>query len=152
MVVMLDCGEDKADTHPVYAGFTDYSGYRLEQKKWLEDLLTSKEYKQAKYHIVICHFPLAMSDKEKKKNVFWGWQEMCDMFLPVLNKADVDLLVSGHTHRFFYHKPGSVGNKFPMIEQGAGTAARLDLVDGEILLRVIDDKGVVVFRKSLFVK
>lgn len=80
MIVMLDCGEDKADSHPVYAGFTDYSAYRGEQRKWLEALVKSKEYKKARYHIVICHFPLAIPEEEVKKNVFWGWKEVRDTF------------------------------------------------------------------------
>ena len=28
---MLDCGEDKQDTHPVYAGLTDFDAYRSQE-------------------------------------------------------------------------------------------------------------------------
>lgn len=152
MVVMLDCGEDKADSHPVYAGFTDYSAYRVEQRKWLEALVKSKEYKKARYHIVICHFPLAIPEEEAKKNVFWGWKEVRDTFLPLLNKADVDLLVSGHTHRFFYHAPNTVENTFPMLEQGYDSAVRLDLSDGKISMKVVNKDGKEIYDKTLKIK
>lgn len=60
MVVMLDGGEEKAEIHPVYAGLTDYNAYRSEEAEWLKRLVRTKEYKSAKYRIVISHFPMVM--------------------------------------------------------------------------------------------
>lgn len=58
-------------------------------------------------------------------------------FLPILNHAGIDLIVAGHTHRFFYHEPGESGNQCPVLEQGAMCATRLDLTDGNIHIKVI---------------
>ena len=71
MVIMLDTGEDKSDTHPVYAGLTDFDNYRSEQARWLEKIVKSKEFKKAKYRIVISHFPL-VADKEWKERELPG--------------------------------------------------------------------------------
>ncbi len=149
MVIMLDSGEDKADTHPVYAGLTDFDGYRTEQARWLRQLVKSKAFKKARYRIVISHFPLVMGERWREENTWHGWRDACEKFLPVLNKADIDLVVSGHTHRFYFHEPGEAGNRFPVLEQGHSCATRIDLKDGNIHLRVIDKDGKNLFEWTM---
>ena len=56
MIVMIDCGEDKPDTIPAYAGLLDFDNYRSEQATWLKELVKTKEFKKAKYRIVISHY------------------------------------------------------------------------------------------------
>ncbi len=147
MVIMLDTGEDKSDSHPVYAGLTDFDNYRSEQARWLEKVVKSKEFKKAKYRIVISHFPLVV-DKEWEKGTTWkGCQDASRKFLPILNRAGIDLIVVGHTHRFFYHKPEESGNQCPVLEQGAMCATRLDLTDGNIHIKVIGKNGEILLDK-----
>lgn len=149
MVIMLDTGEDKADSHPVYAGLTDFDNYRTEQARWLEQVVKSKEFKKAKYRIVISHFPLA-ADKEWEEGTTWkGCQDASRKFLPILNKAGIDLVVAGHTHRFYYHTPNESDNRFPILEQGSMCATRLDIADGRIRIKVIDKDGKVLMDKTL---
>lgn len=149
MVIMLDTGEDKSDNHPVYAGLTDFDNYRSEQARWLEKVVKSKEFKKAKYRIVISHFPLVV-DKEWEKGTTWkGCQDASRKFLPILNRAGIDLIVAGHTHRFFYHEPEESGNQCPVLEQGAMCATRLDLADGNIHIKVIGKNGEALLNKTL---
>ena len=149
MVIMLDTGEDKSDSHPVYAGLTDFDNYRSEQARWLEKVVKSKEFKKAKYRIVISHFPLVV-DKEWEKGTTWkGCQDASQKFLPILNRAGIDLIVAGHTHRFFYHEPGETGNLCPVLEQGHNSATRLDLADGRIHIKVIGKDGEILLDKIL---
>ena len=144
MLIMLDSGEDKAETHWVYAGLTDFNAYRTEQAEWLKQLVKSKEYRKARYHIVIGHFPMVMDTIWKEEKQWYGWEDAIRKFLPILNDAKVDLMVSGHTHRFHYHEPGADGNRFPVLEQGYNSATRLELHNGTIRLKVIDEKGNVL--------
>lgn len=144
MIVMLDSGEDKAESHWVYAGLTDYDAYRTEQAEWLKSLVQTKEYKKAKYRIVISHFPMVMGQEWKDKKIWCGWEDAIHKFRPILNKANVDLLISGHTHRFYYHECAIDNNAFPVLEQGGMCAARLELHDGKIHLKVIDTDGNVL--------
>lgn len=144
MIVMLDSGEDKAENHWVYAGLTDYDAYRTEQAEWLKSVVSSKEYKKAKYRIILSHFPMVMGQEWKDEKAWYGWEDAIRKFLPILNKANVDLLISGHTHRYHYHECGADGNAFPVLEQGAVCATRLDLQDGNIRLKVIDTEGKVL--------
>lgn len=152
MVVMLDSGEDKADSHPVYARLTDFNGYRTEQAEWLKRLCASREYKEARYHIVISHFPMVMNEQSRQENTWQGWQDAIDKFLPILNGADVDLLVSGHTHRCEYYPAGSEGNGFPVLVQGFSNAVRLDLEAGNISFKVVTQDNEVLKESVLEVK
>lgn len=149
MIVMLDSGEDKAESHWVYAGLTDYDAYRTEQAEWLEKLIETEEYKKAKYRIVLSHFPMVMGSKWKEEKMWYGWEDAIHKFLPILNKANVDLLVSGHTHRYFFHDCNVDGNAFPVLEQGADSAVRLELHGGKVTLKVMDVNGKVLMEKML---
>lgn len=149
MIVMLDSGEDKAENHWVYAGLTDYDAYRTEQAEWLEKLIKTKEYRKAKYRIVLSHFPMVMGRKWKEEKMWYGWEDAIHKFLPILNKANVDLLVSGHTHRYFFHNCNVDGNTFPVLEQGADSAVRLELRGAKVKLKVIDVSGKVLMEKML---
>ena len=149
MIVMLDSGEDKAENHWVYAGLTDYDAYRTEQAEWLRRLVQTPDYQQARYRIVICHFPLVMGQEWKDEQMWFGWDDAIRKFLPVLNDARVDLLVSGHTHRFFYHDRQADGNAFPVLEQGSTCAARLELHDGHIRVKVVDTEGRLLMDKNI---
>lgn len=147
MVVMLDCGEDKPDSTPVYAGLTDFDSYRSEQAEWLSRLVKTKEFKSARYRIVISHFPMAnVFPPEKRGN--HGTNDLKAKMLPILNKANIDLMVSGHTHRFAYHEAGSAGNAFPVIVGSNQSATRLDIADGNIKAKVIDKTGKVLLEKT----
>lgn len=149
MVIMLDSGEDKSDMHPVYAGLTNFDSYRTEQAQWLEQVVKSKAFKKARYRIVISHFPPVMSSRWKNEHTWYGWQDACDKFLPILNRAGIDLVISGHTHRYYYHEPDEAGNNFPVLEQGAMCATRIDLKDGHIRIRVTDKEGKELLNKIL---
>lgn len=149
MIVMLDSGEDKSDQHWVYAGLTDYDAYRTEQAAWLKQLVQTDDYKNARYRIVISHFPMVMSQKHKDENVWFGWKDAIEKFLPVLNDANVDLLVAGHTHQYDYFEPGADGNNFPVLIQGAHCAARLDVKEGRIHVKVVDTEGKVLKEETL---
>lgn len=149
MVVMVDCGEDKPDSHWVYAGLTDFDRYRSEQAEWLKKLVKSKEYKEAKYRIVMTHFPLVIEGEEYKQDVGHGLKDLRSKFLPILKHANVDLMVSGHTHRFAFHNPGVGECDFPVLVGSADSAARIDVENGKIRIKAVDSKGKVLLETLL---
>ena len=141
MVVMLDCGEDKQDTHPVYAGLTDFDTYRSQEAQWLKSVVRSPEYKKAKYRVIISHFPMVMGQEWKDEKAWHGWDDAIRKFLPILNGTKVDLMVSGHTHRTHLHEAGADGNDFPVLEQGYDTAVRIKLDQGKIEYTILGVDG-----------
>ncbi|WP_148371435.1 FN3 domain-containing metallophosphoesterase family protein [Bacteroides bouchesdurhonensis] len=143
MIVMIDCGEDKPDTAPVYAGLNDFDNYRTEQTEWLKGLVRTKEFKNAKYRIVISHFPMVTS-LDKGRDTDHGISDLAAKMLPVLNKANIDLMISGHTHRYAFFETGSGGNHFPVIVGSNQSATRLDIQDGKIKAKVVDKDGKIL--------
>lgn len=86
--MVLDTGEDKPDNNVEYSGLVNFIAYQIEQAAWLEGVLASPEYAQAKYHIVLLHRPLK--------------SEVAEQFIPVynllVNRKDIDLSISGDSH------------------------------------------------------
>lgn len=149
MVVMLDCGEDKPDTHPVYAQLTDFDAYRTEQAEWLKQLVKTAEFKKATYRIVISHFPMEIESDEYKQAVGHGLYDLQQKCLPILNRANIDLMVSGHTHQFAFHESSAEGCRFPVLVGSNESAARIHLRDGKIHIKAVDQKGNVLLDKEL---
>lgn len=146
IVIMLDVGEDKADRHEVYAGLIDFDAYRTEQAEWLRKVVRSKEFKQAKYRIVMSHFPIyGFEGIDDWK----GCQDAYLKFMPILNDAKIDLMISGHTHRLHYAPAQPDDNRYPVLEQGHKNATRLDLCDGTIRISVRNAEGKEVFSQTI---
>lgn len=136
--VILDSGEDKADKHPVYAGLVDFDHYRSEQAKWLQKEVQSDEFKNAKYRIVLFHIPPFSEGKGH------GGKDITEKWGPVLNKANIDIVISGHTHRFARIKPREEKNKFPILVIGQDMILKTDVSDKHLSLSVNDKEGKLV--------
>jgi len=143
--VILDTGEDKEDTHPVYANLVDFDAYRLEQAEWLKAEIRSKEFKKATFSVVMMHIPPRFSGDAH------GPKHCTEVFEPLLNQAKVDLVLSGHTHSYKVHKPQQGLNQYPLIIGGGpleGKRTLTRITANKNLLRaiMIDDSGKEVGR------
>lgn len=99
--LIIDGGEDKEDNHPVYGGLIDFDNYRTEQANWIKKIVASKEWKNADHRIVCSHIPISLGHGD-------GWHgttEIRNKIAPVLNAANVDLIISGHTHEAALERP-----------------------------------------------
>lgn len=140
MFVVLDCGEDKPDDFWVYAGLTDFDGYRTEQAAWFGELTRTKAYKSAKWRIVMNHFP-PLSHMESDNPERHGIQDITDKFLPLYNQAKIDLMISGHTHAYEFMSPDKYDRlTFPVIVNSTESVARID-IDGRTLKAKVTDTG-----------
>lgn len=111
--LVIDTGEDKPDTHPVYAGLADYDMYRTKQAEWVKQVVSSKVWKKAKHRVVCGHIPVS------KENDGWhGSTDVMNKFLPVLNKAKVDLYLCGHTHEPMLERPNAHHNYCMVVGGG----------------------------------
>ena len=136
--VILDCGEDKPDDHPVYYGLNDFSAFRQEQKEFLLAEMKSHEFKKAKRHILVNHIPL------------WGYGDKyhpsAELWTPLLKDARFDIAISGHNHRFRYHPTGDISNPFPICIGGGPNASSATMMvlskkGNDLTLRVLNTKG-----------
>ncbi|PST84668.1 metallophosphoesterase [Pedobacter yulinensis] len=140
--VCLDTGEDKEDTAPVYAGLADYDRYRAEQAAWLEQHMQSKAYRQARFRVVLMHIPHYHSGD------WHGTMHCRQLFGPLFNKYKIDMLISGHTHRYGIHEPQE-GHNFPIVigggpQDGRRTLIRFNAAGRKLAVQMIRDDGQVV--------
>lgn len=134
--VILDGGEDKPDSDIEYGGITDYDSYRSQQAVWLAEALKSKEYTEAKYKVVICHMPPG------PKELWHGPQEVLEKFVPLLNEAGVDVMLSGHLHRTIDCDP-TAQVRFPVVINSHETVLRGTTQNGQLKLEILDADGKV---------
>lgn len=136
--IVLDSGEDKPDSDIEYYGITDYDRYRSEEARWLSKVLGSEECLKASVRVVICHIPPTFD-----RDAWHGQQEVMDKFVPLLNKAHVDVMLCGHLHRYVKIKP-SEGLRFPIIVNSYNTVLEGTVSDKNLIIRVMDKEGEVI--------
>lgn len=141
--VVLDTGEDKEDTHPVYAGIVDFDNFRQQQAVWLEEQLRSRAAKRAAFRVVMMHIPHYHSGTAH------GTMHCRKLFGPLFNKYKIDLLISGHTHRYGVHEPEPGAHHFPIIIGGGPKNGNRTLIkvkaDEKVLhLQMLRDDGAEV--------
>ena len=138
--IILDTGEDKPDSDIEYSGITDYDNYRTEQARWLKEAIKSKDYTEAKFKVVIAHMP-----PNTGRGLWHGQQEVLDKFVPILNEANVDVMLCAHTHRYSKSEPDS-NIKFPIVINAHRTALKGITKDNQLELVIKELDGKVVDR------
>ena len=138
--IVLDTGEDKKDTHPVYAGAVDFDKYREEQAIWLEQQMNTKAYKKAKFRVVMMHIPHLHSDEEH------GTIECRRLFGPLFEKYKIDLFVAGHTHEYGMYEPNEKEHSYHFVigggpEKSTRTLIRIGANLTTLNLQMLKDDG-----------
>ena len=94
----MDTGEDKPDSHPVFAGMVQCDAMRERQTRWLEKIITEPWFQSAPYKILFCHIPLWWGEQDTEREAYWNHIPSREAWLDLLVKAGVQLVVSGHIH------------------------------------------------------
>lgn len=136
-IVMLDCGEDKLDSHWVYYDLNDFAQLRNEQVDFLKKELASKEFKKAGKRLLLHHIPLYGNDGENLCAGLWT---------KLLEKAPFDVSLNAHTHECAYHPKGELKNNYPVIIGGGfhmdkATVMILEKNKEKLRIRVLNTKG-----------
>lgn len=135
--LFLDGGEDKPDTDIEYGGLSAFDTYREEQVEWLQKVVESKEFKEAPVRIVVIHIPPFVSN-------WYGPLEIERLFIPILNKANVQLMLCGHTHRYSYWKKGEKNNHFPILVNSNNDLLDIRVTGQKIHINILDTKGKII--------
>lgn len=150
--VLLDCGEDKSDSHWVYYGLNDFTRFREDQAAFLQKELVSKAFKKASRHILIHHIPLWF---ERPDNESGDLSVACrKLWLPYLQKAGFDVSVNAHTHQFATYAKGELGNPYPVVVGGgpsvkSATMMILQKQGKKLTLRVLNAQGEEIKKLDL---
>lgn len=120
--IVLDSGEDKPDSDLEYHGLNDFEQYRKEQAIWLSEIVESEDFKKAEQKIVFMHMPPYYPTTGHE------WHGPLDArrnFVPILNKAGIDLMFCGHRHRYGLVPAKDGENNFPIVI--SDNKSRIDL-------------------------
>ena len=136
--IVLDGGEDKPDDNIEYYETADYDNYRIEEAEWLKKVVESEECKSAKYRVVVMHMPTINGEK-----MWHGTRHAGECFLPILNKANISVMLSGHTHKYSYNAPEKTDADFPILVNACDNALKVRADQNGIMVNVIDMSGKV---------
>lgn len=133
--IILDTGEDKPDSDIEYGGLADFDSFRDEQAKWLTQVLESDDYKTAPFKIIVAHIPPApVTDK------WHGTNEVMEKFIPLLNKANADIMICGHLHEYLRINESTDIN-FPIIINSNNTVLKAEATSTKLSFEILDLKG-----------
>lgn len=135
-MVVLDAGEDKPDGNKEYSGAVDFDLFRNQQLEWLKVAVKDPLFAKAPVKVAVMHIPAL-----NHEGSWYGEKRANEMLVPVLNKAGVDIMLSGHYHRYVYVEEGQCGNDFPILAND--NVSRLDFeTDGKgFAIRIYDMEG-----------
>jgi Icc-related predicted phosphoesterase len=137
--IVLDGGEDKPDSCLEYYETAEYDKYRMEEAEWLKKVVESDECKNAKYRVVLMHMPPIGG-----KNMWHGPKHAGECFFPILNNANITVMLSGHTHKYSYNTPDKTDAEFPILVNGNETALKANTSAEGIKVDVVNTEGAVV--------
>lgn len=133
-LIGLDTGEDKPDSHPVYAGLAQFEPYREAQGAWLAKVLTQPEIASAPYLVVHCHIPLFGNRRKDAVEGQIEFARFCEQgqkfWLPHLEKAKAQLVISGHTHKHRF-MPAESGQVMAQLIGGSPNLPLATVILGE---------------------
>lgn len=130
--LFIDSGEDKPDSDIEYSEIADYDNYRLEQMRWLQDL-QAKALVGKRPLVVFSHIPPGVGD-------WHGQQHLQRTILPELNKMNVSVMFSGHTHRYFNEKANELVH-FPNLVNNHLAYLLCHVTDGKIEVECAELNG-----------
>ncbi len=136
---MLDTGEDKEDSSPVYAGLADFETFRKKQALWLEQVLQSEACKAAPFRVVMMHIPTHYTVGAK------GELHSRELFTPLFNQYNVDLVISGHTHKHGVYPPNET-HRYAIVIGGGPVVGNRTLIHvsstvQKLAVQMLDDSG-----------
>ena len=114
--LVLDCGEDKDDTHPEYGGMVDCHSMRLAQTAYIEDVIAraDEEYLApgVTTRLVVTHLPFPTKLVERNGEPFDIERDIFARWTALLNGMKPDIMLCGHEHRMHVFDKGDPGLRF----------------------------------------
>lgn len=101
-ILILDCGEDKLDSHREYEGMADFHTMRLEETEFLKKSLSDYDTTRKKFRLVVSHIPFNYKNTEscKGERPFNIEDELYNSWCASINDFyDPSLYIAGHLHR-----------------------------------------------------
>lgn len=98
--IVLDCGEDKVDSHKEYGGLCAFDEYRKQQIKFLDEILDKKKYLDFDRILVFCHIEPQAEGNINMSDIYLQWIKRLNILKP-------DIMICAHEHIIKYFPPKS---------------------------------------------
>ena len=134
--IVLDGGEDKPDSDIRNMDLMRSDAFRAEEAEWLKEVVKDPDFLSAPIRIAICHMPPRPGD-------WHGRSEIARLFVPILNEAGIDLMLSGHIHRYQLWEKGENGCEFPVLCNPNQTRMDVQVDAREIDVKIYDASGAL---------
>ena len=143
--IVFDAGETGKNRSILYSGKDVYEEYLNEQIEWAKKALQERWFRRAPVKVCLLHVPM-IDHPDKTDYLLQRWLNV--HFVPMLNRAGIDLMVGADLHQFMFCEKGTMGNAFPIIVNDE--AHRLDFTysHGHITVRTFHPNGTKEFERT----
>lgn len=126
--LVLDCGEDKADSNEEYGNTVCFHEFRLKETKFIKSVAENAENEfnapGIKHKIVICHIPFVTVQKppfDIEQEMYRSWTEIVSKIIKP------ELMLFGHTHKAGVFEPGSNFDTYKLMSCNAVVGSEPDM-------------------------
>jgi hypothetical protein len=143
--IVFDAGETGKNRSILYSGKDVYEEYLNEQIEWAKKALQERWFRRAPVKVCLLHVPM-IDHPDKTDYLLQRWLNV--HFVPMLNRAGIDLMIGADLHQFMLCEKGTMGNAFPIIVNDE--AHRLDFTysHGHITVRTFHPNGTKEFERT----
>ena len=110
--IVADGGETGHSRSILYSGSAVYEDYINEQIRWARQAMREPLFADAPVKICLIHVPM-IDHPDKNDYLLQRWLNV--HFVPLLDEAGIDLMISADLHEFMYLTPGTMNNPFPIL-------------------------------------
>lgn len=147
--IVLDAGETGRKRSILYSGDAVYEDYLAEQIKWASEAMMDPLFSTAPMKICMIHVPM-IDHPDQSDYLLQRWLNV--NFLPLLNDAGIDLMISADLHEFMYCEPGTMGAPFPILVNDDVRRLDCSYESGKFTLTMFNAAGEVEFSTVLEVE
>ena len=144
--IVFDGGETSKSRSILYSGDAVYEDYLKEQIEWARKAMQDPHFSNASVKICMIHVPM-IDHPDKSDYLLQRWLNV--HFVPMLEEAGIDLMISADLHEFMYCAPGTMNNPFPILVND--DVRRLDCCyeAGKLTLTMVNARGEIEFSTVL---
>ena len=106
-------------------------------------------FSKAPVKICMLHVPM-IDHPDQSDYLLQRWLNI--HFLPILDDAGIDLMISADLHEFMYCEPGTMHNPFPILVNDDARRLDCSYESGQLSLTMFNASGEAEFSKVLEVK
>ena len=144
--IVFDGGETSGKRSVLYNGAEVYEEYLKEQIRWAREAMQEPFFQDAPVKLCMIHVPM-IDHPDKNDYLLQRW--LNEHFVPMLDDAGIDLMISADLHEFMYCEPGTMNNPFPILVNDDVRRLDCSYESGKLTLMMYNASGATEFSKVL---